>query len=208
LLRRTDRRAPPDGMSDINGLLGLGLDASRTDRLRADTPEEREPLTARAMAAMHESFAIRDHNPSPAQMAALEDVARNVEQMADGRLANSVYLSSLDPGVGKTQAVIHSVRELLRSKRHEDIGMIFFLSRLAEIKTIVAEIGLHQEQFAVLVANSSENSHLNTLGNRNRDRARVLFTTQQMLQSRSRGKKFAEVEDSSQEADWESERGA
>ena len=145
------------------------------------------------MAAMRESFANRNHNPSPAQMAALEDVARNVEQMADGRLENSVYLSSLDPGVGKTQAVIHSVRELLRSKRHEDIGVIFFLSRLAEIETIVAEIGLRQKQFAVLVANSSENSHLNTLGNRDRDRARVLFSTQQMLQSRSRGKKFAEV---------------
>jgi hypothetical protein len=70
-------------------------------------------LSEIALASMQKSFAERDHSPSIPQWEALKEVVRNVEQMADGALEESVYLSNLDPGVGKTQSIIHSVRALL-----------------------------------------------------------------------------------------------
>jgi hypothetical protein len=139
-----------------------------------------------ALSAMRKSFAERNHFPSTAQWEALEAVVRNVEQMADGTLKQVAYLSSLDPGVGKTQSVIHSVRALLKLERYSDIGVIICLGRSAEIQTIVREMRLADEQFAVLVANKKENSHLNSMGNPDNNQARVLLTTQQMLESRSK----------------------
>jgi hypothetical protein len=153
-------------------------------------------LSAIALSSMRKSFEERAHSPSSSQWEALAQVAETVQRMADGALGRrSVYLSSLDPGVGKTQAIIHSVRALVNLSQYRNVGVIIFLSRLAEIQSIVEEMQLVREQFAVLVANTEANNTLNNMGNQDRNRARVLFTTQQMLESRSNGKKFADVEE-------------
>ena len=152
-------------------------------------------LSAMALASMRKSFADRDHFPSISQWEALAAVVRTLEQMADGALEEAAYLSSLDPRVGKTQSIIHSIRALLKLDRYGNVGVIICLSRLAEIQTTADEMRLADEQFAVLVANTEANSHLNSMGNQDKNRARVLFTTQQMLESRSRGKRFADVEE-------------
>ena len=40
----------------------------------------------------------------------IEDLAKHLELMAEGRCEPRYYLSSLDPGVGKTQTIIHFLR--------------------------------------------------------------------------------------------------
>lgn len=150
-------------------------------------------LTKLTEGSLRETFATFDHHPGENQLAALRDLAATMETMADGELAPQYYLSCLAPGMGKTQTIIHFVKHLLASAEHADIGVILFVGRLAEIQTLVAEMSLPKESFAVLVNPAAENDKLNSMGNPNKKQARVLFTTQQMLEWRSRGKAFADL---------------
>lgn len=150
-------------------------------------------LAASTMAALRGSFASRGHRPSKAQWSALEDIAGTLESMANGKLDRLVYLSSVDPGVGKTQTIIHFTRTLMSSPVHTDVGVIICLGCLQEIGNIVDEMDLDDDDFAVMVSDTKENRKLNAMGNPQKGDARVLFTTQQMLESRSKGRRFSDV---------------
>ena len=73
--------------------------------------------------------------------------------MADGTAPPRFFLSSLDPGVGKTTALVHFVKALLRSEQHEGVAVLLCLSRLEEITRLVEDMGLNEADFAVSVAN-------------------------------------------------------
>lgn len=152
-------------------------------------------LADQTLTELKATFAQFDHNPSGAQWEALVDLARRLEALADGAAQPFYFLSSLDPGIGKTQTIIHFVRALLGSPGHEGVAVLICLGRLAEIKSYVADMGLGDGDFAVLVSETADNAKLNGLGT-DRDKARVLFTTQQMLESRvKRQGSFSEVSD-------------
>ncbi len=51
------------------------------------------------------SFQAFSHNPSPSQMEGLYDLLNLLNAMAEGKLEPLYFLSSLDPGVGKTRAI-------------------------------------------------------------------------------------------------------
>ncbi|RED45011.1 type III restriction/modification enzyme restriction subunit [Aestuariispira insulae] len=120
---------------------------------------------------------------------ALEDVADILEQMAEGTCLPRYYLASLDPGVGKTKTMIHFIRTLLASEDHERVSVLICVSRLDEIRNLVEEMGLSRSQFSVLTSDTD----LNGLGSDDRDQARILFTTQQMIESRCQGEQFKHV---------------
>jgi len=140
-------------------------------------------LAEKTLRELKATFARYDHNPSSAQWEALSDLARRLESAADGTAQPLNFLSSLDPGIGKTQTIIHFVKALLASPKHEGVSVLICLGRLAEIKSYVGDMDLDEGDYAVLVAETAENIGLNGLGT-DRDKARVLFTTQQMLESR------------------------
>jgi hypothetical protein len=112
--------------------------------------------------------------------AGLAAVARTLEEMASGTCKPAVYVSSLDPGVGKTQLVVHFLRELLRSPDHRGVGAIIFVSRKDQIRAIAKDAAL--DRFAVFTSDEE----LNGIATAKIEDARVLFTTQQMVESRSK----------------------
>ena len=64
------------------------------------------PLVLRnAQRYLRTAFDAYGHRPSQPQLKALDDLLRHLQWMADGELGPSYYVSSLDPGVGKTAAV-------------------------------------------------------------------------------------------------------
>jgi hypothetical protein len=140
------------------------------------------------MARLSAFFRTHDHNPSGEMIAALTSVAATLEAMADGGCSRQVYLSSLDPGVGKTQTISHFIRSLLESDSHGDVGVVLCVSRLDEIRGLVGDMQLASDQFSVLTSDRG----LNALGVPV-DQGRVLFTTHRMIEVRCDGRSFDEV---------------
>ena len=64
--------------------------------------------------------------------------------MANGTLHHLPYLSPLDPGVGKTEAVVHFIRNLIASPSHGDVGVLICVSHLREIGTLIHKMGLDE----------------------------------------------------------------
>lgn len=147
-------------------------------------------LAEQAMRSLSQAFASMDHHPSTAMKTALYDVLLKLEAMAKGTCNPSIFLSSLDPGVGKTQTVVHFVQALLKSPDYSDVGVIICLSRLDEIAQLTKAMDIGQDQFAVFTSDNE----LNCLGSATPNKARVLFTTQQMIEKRCEGQSFCQTE--------------
>lgn len=145
----------------------------------ASTTSLMDTLTRRGGGLLHPDVATALREPV-AMMAA----------MADGTAPPSFFLSSLDPGVGKTTALIHFVQHLLRSEHHRDVSVLLCVSRLDEIARLVEEIGLDEADFAVL----TRNNEVNQLSSTQPREARVLFTTHAMVMSRCHDRRFQDVE--------------
>lgn len=123
---------------------------------------------------------------SPQHHDALRSVVQTMADMAMGVAEQRVYVSSLDPGMGKTTSLIVFLRKLVGSQDHRDVAVLVCLSRKAEIERIVRDVGLEEVDFAVLTSDEE----INALSSTPPSEARVLFTTQQMLLSRLRGGRF------------------
>src|SRR5438552_1042964 len=99
-------------------------------------------LTRQTIDSLARYFAMKDHRPSPEMWAALVDLAVTLERMAVGDAAPKFYLSSLDPGVGKTQTITHFVDALLSSPDYSDVGVLVCVARLAEVETIIHDMAI------------------------------------------------------------------
>jgi hypothetical protein len=140
------------------------------------------------------------HQPSMDQWHALEWLAEQLAKQAVG-IADPVYhLSSLDPGVGKTQTLVAFIKTLLADARFDHVGIVVFANRLEELYTFPTEdtpegglvfdcFGDDLEgaraagKFAVL----THDDDWNRLGC-TPNRGRVLFTTQVRLLTGARDK--------------------
>ncbi len=145
-------------------------------------------LTGETMRGLRTFFATTEHRPSEDQLLALEDLARTLSAMATGEAEPTFYLSDLDPGVGKTQTLTAFLDALLGDRTLYDVGVIICLSRLAEIDALAKRIRLPQEWLAVVTSNEK----INALGcdPSQHDRARVLVTTQAMVERRCERRGF------------------
>lgn len=140
-------------------------------------------LAGSTLRALRNAFIGFGHSPTPEMWKGLGAVAGVLESMANGTCAKNVYVSSLDPGVGKTQLLIHFLRELLRSPGHRSVAAIICVNRRDQIRSIANEADL--DQFAVLTSDEE----LNAIATAAPSEARVLFTTQQMVEARCRNAK-------------------
>lgn len=138
-----------------------------------------DTLTRRGGGLLHQDVAT-----------ALREPVATMAAMADGKAPPSFFLSSLDPGVGKTTALIHFVQHLLRSAHHRDVSVLLCVSRLDEIARLVEEMNLKGADFAVYTSHDE----VNQLSSTQPSEARVLFTTHAMVMSRCRGRRFQDVE--------------
>jgi hypothetical protein len=143
------------------------------------------------MEALQDSFTTKAHRPSPQMWMALASILSTLETMANGAAAPDIYVGSLDPGVGKTQAVIAFLKALLASNDHADVAAIVCVGRLTQIEEIIRDAGLSAQSYAVFTADT--NVELNSLGCGNPSQARVLITTHAMVESRCNGRAFADM---------------
>ena len=113
----------------------------------------------------------------------LKEIAKVYEEMAEGRADKAFYVSSLPTGMGKTTIAKQSTKALLADSEFKNVGVIYFLARLEEIESLVKDMDLKPDEFAVW----THRDELNALGNPVREEARVLFTTQKRLEGYSKG---------------------
>ncbi|PDT87750.1 hypothetical protein CO669_23010 [Bradyrhizobium sp. Y36] len=137
-------------------------------------------LAGATLKALQGSFVGFGHSLTSEMWDGLAAVAGVLETMANGTCPKSVYVSSLDPGVGKTQLLVHFLRELLRSPGHRGASAIICANRKDQIRAIATEAGL--DQFAVLTSDDD----LNAIATADPNEARILFTTHQMVEARCR----------------------
>ncbi|WFE89794.1 hypothetical protein K1718_00075 [Roseibium porphyridii] len=148
-------------------------------------------LADHAFNLLTEEFKARGHAPSNQMLVAIRDVLLTLEAMAEERCPDRVFLSSLDPGVGKTSAVVSFIKALRLSPRpdHQDAAILICLGRLEQIEEMIRATGLTKDEFAVLTSDEE----LNALGSDNWQKARVLFTTQSRIQLSLQGRRFEQV---------------
>lgn len=141
--------------------------------------------------SLQETFGHRGLFPTPEMWTALKAAVQTMSDMADGICPPAYYVSSLDPGVGKTTAMIHFLRELIRSEDHQDVSALICLGRLEQIDKVIQEAGLLDQDFAVLTG--KDNIELNALGCGCPEEGRILFTTHAMVEKRCSRGSFAEI---------------
>jgi hypothetical protein len=148
-------------------------------------------LTRDTIKLMADFFAKKNHRPSIEQWEALADLVTTMERMAKGEAPAKFYLSSLDPGVGKTTALRFFIDTLLSKPWHQDVGVLLCVARLDEVKNLVESIGIPTELLCVMTSRVD----LNAMGRASADEARVLITTQQMVERRINGGDFKDASD-------------
>ncbi|PST23399.1 hypothetical protein C7U61_02425 [Rhizobium sp. JAB6] len=182
LLQSEDDWTPPSGFVDLTSTAVTLVDPFAKDTINA----------------LRVVFDSRKHYPSDVQLLGLENIATSFVHMAVGVAGPSFFLSSLPCGVGKTTTVIESTKQLMKRPDLSGAGVIYFLARVEEIKNLVREMNLSPEMYAVLVSKGKAEILTNagvSLGNQNIDEARILFTTQQQLEVRTKGgDKFEEID--------------
>jgi len=112
--------------------------------------------------------------------------------MATGKCPEKLFISSLPPGMGKTTVAVEATKALLADPQMSEQGVIYFLSRLEEIKSLVEQMGIDASDFATLTSDEE----INAMGNPLPENARVLFTTQQRLEAYAKdGTLFEDMKD-------------
>lgn len=150
-------------------------------------------ISHRALTALQNAFADYGHRPSADMWAALRDIARIIESMVKGDCDANYYLSSLDPGVGKTQTMIQTIKAIVSDPANQDVGVVVFLSHLDQIGEIVTDAKLDASKFATLTSDKKRGLKDVGLGQNRVEEAQVLFTTQRRLEQMTiNGARFAE----------------
>lgn len=148
-------------------------------------------LTLRTATALRTSFDAFNHTLTPAQWAALTDAIDTMTAMATGAAHPLTYVSALDPGVGKTQALTHWTRELLKTPELSHVSLLVCAPRLEQIKDFAAQAGLSKADFAVLTADKDVSALSETAPND----GRVLIITHAMFEKRGKGRLLSIVPD-------------
>ena len=163
------------------------------------TPER---LTSKAHSRMVQFFKGKGHKPSGAMLEGLRRAQETLTAMLTGQAPNKYHLCSLDPGVGKSTAIIKWLQVYLESPYSETEGVLIGLDRYEDLERFISESGLPENHFAALASNSTdEGKRLNVLGlgQTGVNSAAVLFTTKEQIKLRAkgydhRGKPFGEIE--------------
>lgn len=109
-----------------------------------------------------------------------------------GNLASKYYLSSLDPGCGKTEAISSFIQAWREADFKPEGSILIAVNTLDQIESLVTRLKLDKQDFACFTNNDDLNSL--GVGKDSAYRARVLHTTHQMIAARTR-KSFFNVLD-------------
>lgn len=153
-------------------------------------------LNLKAKENLINAFADFRHKPSPTQLAAVLAIQETLTSMLSGHAAPVYYLSSLDPGMGKTTAILTWLKVCLKNREaYGKQGVLIALDRHEEIERYITDAKLPADSFAVLAGNCEVGQRLNSLGlgAHGRNKALILFTTKQQIRNRCYCSTFADV---------------
>ncbi len=154
-------------------------------------------INSQAYENMMTEFKSRNHQPAEPMLKGLRSIHETLTKMLEGTACNRYYLSSLDPGVGKSTAIISWLNARLENPRaYGGKGVLICLERLEEIRRYVDDGKLPEDSYAVMVSERDElGRELNSRG-AGQDRASeavVLFTTKAQIKIRCNGRNFNSV---------------
>jgi hypothetical protein len=118
---------------------------------------------------------------------------KKLDDSMEGNCDPVFILFSLDPGSGKSRLIQKYIREFKAKGFIPDEGVLICLATKDEAKSYADECGLDEREYAILCSDKEYNSL--GAGAYNGNRARVLFTTQEMIFQRTLGKPFVEASD-------------
>lgn len=143
----------------------------------------REGNLARAtLQNLFETFNRLGLKPSHSSYHAFNQIADILVKGLTGKLDSSFYLSSLDPGVGKTQIICTFIQTWKQKGFKPSGSVLIAVSSKEQINDLAKRMALDKADYACLTSDDSLN--LLGLGKDNSRKAKVLFTTQQMVLSR------------------------
>lgn len=112
-------------------------------------------LEQRALSLMRARFDAQRHYPSKEQFEALSDIIMCMEDMRTERSSNHVFLSPIDPGIGKTSALSAYLSVYLGScagaPPEERQGILICINSWREIEDLLCTIRPHLSQVYVRV---------------------------------------------------------
>ena len=161
---------------------------SRPPELILRASNDLRPVTAAIMERTRQKFTSNNHAPSEEHLAALEQIATAMVMQAHRQLTDGIYLSSLDPGIGKSTVIQCTLLEL--RARIPNIGALILIEQVRDIESAITELiasGYPKTEIAAIVSdNAAYNMHANVMAASRRDasQARVLFTTQAQIEKR------------------------
>ena len=147
------------------------------------------PITQEVIKRLKPKFAEWGHDPSAQLLKALTHISTTLVAQAEGNLAPCIYLSSIDPGGGKTETLIETIKVLLEV--YPDYNAILCLGTYDEIKRISKKF--NKDEFACFTRDKEVNQL--GLGEKNKDEAPILLTTQQMVDARLKEKGFIDADE-------------
>lgn len=150
-------------------------------------------LNQKAQENLINAFAQYNHTPSPDQLNAVLAIQSTLTRMLSGMAAPKYYLSALDPGMGKTTAILAWLGALLeRREAYDNQGVLIALERLEEVERYIEDRRIPQDCYAVLVG-EGEDLNNRGLGVKGRDSALILFTTKAQIHKRCQNRNFNDV---------------
>lgn len=123
----------------------------------------------------------------------LTDLLSHFDKGLRGELTSSYYLSSIDPGIGKTESYCSFIKSCKEMGFFPEGSILVAVATLEEISSMVLRCGLAKDDYACLTGDGGINAM--GRGEARISGARVLFTTQAMIRSRTAGKSFASTKD-------------
>ncbi len=148
-------------------------------------------LAQAAFRSLQDTFAARNHHPGETHLAALRDTLKTMAAMADGTAAPSVFLASLDPGIGKSSAAVEFSKALAASAEHRDVGMLICVGRLDEARALMGD--LTAAGIGGRIAARTSDDTINALSECRAHDAQVLIVTQQKVERETRWRAFKAV---------------
>jgi len=152
---------------------------------------EGQTLTEQTLALLLAFLERGQEDGITSPMSPLRSLVQTMEDGLGGLLPDKYFLSALDPGQGKTSAVCHFIKAWKDRGFTSSSSVLIALSRIEEIKTYVQLSGLSKGDFGVLTTDDGANGL--GLPSHSHGEARVLFTTQQMIDSRTKGRSFTDA---------------
>jgi hypothetical protein len=146
-------------------------------------------VTDAAYSRMLNMFDKYGHSPSKYQLVALKAVQECLTSMMSGKAGRHYYLSSLDPGMGKTTAIVCWINAYMGMYQGHDCpeGVLICVDRLEEISRYIRECNLHHDSYAVVAGKKEIVLNSFGLGHSGLNKALVVFTTKEQIRRRSQG---------------------